>query len=305
MPRRRTPVAAVAVATVLLTAGCGSQTPRSTATPGANSTMVNGTSPSATPHTTPPATPGTADDYHSDGTVSESGSARSFAITDSTKGDFVAGLSNGDIVIGEVGIHGLGAAWGTRKVQVTRSPDGLVAHYDGPGRLQHGAPLDFGVATLTSLTGAATLGEPEHVRLRFDVRLDSDGLGHADVWIDRHHYYLVATEPPHTAGPATTAVVAAMRAEDWSTMYDLTVHLPGMTRASFVRTFGSDGSISSLELTGDTVYRVANGVTYADTPAHVVALLGQRHIDRDVAVELVYREGEWRYSTMAKTIPSD
>jgi hypothetical protein len=309
MPTRRRLVAAIAVtvAAVLLTAGCGSQTPRSTATPGRNSdsTPVNGTSPSAVPESPRPTIPGETDDYHSDGIVTESGPERSFALTDLTNGDFVAGLSNGDVVIGEIGIHGLGAAWGTHKVQVTRSPDGLVAHYDGPGRLVRNASLDLGLATFTSLSGAATLADSQRARLRFDVRLDSVGLGDADVWIGRHHCHLVAGEPPHTADPVTTAVVTAMRAEDWSAMYDLTVRLPGMTRAAFVRSFGADGSISSLELTGDTVYRVANGVAYADTPAHVLATLGRRHLDRDVTLRLVYGDGEWRYATMAKKAPSE
>ena len=107
--------------------------------------------------------------------------------------------------------------------------------------------------------------DSEPVRLRFDVDLDADGLGRADVWIEGQHYrVVVTTEPPHTAGPVVTAVVAAYRTEDWSTLYDLTVRFPGMSRADFVRAFGSDGSISELEITGDTVYRVVDGLGRAE-----------------------------------------
>jgi hypothetical protein len=110
----------------------------------------------------------------------------------------------------------------------------------------------------------------------------------------------VATEPPHSAGPVVTAVVAAFRAQDWSALYDLTVHFPGMSRAAFVRTFGADGSITELEITGDTVYHVVEGLGRATTPAHLVATIGQRHVDRDIAVQLVYRDGAWRFSSLAK-----
>jgi hypothetical protein len=143
------------------------------------------------------------------------------------------------------------------------------------------------------------------VRLRFDVRLDSAGLGEADVWLDEHHYHLAVVDPPHTAGPVVSAVVAAFRAEDWSALYDLTVRFPGQTRAGFAQTFGSDGHVRALEVTGATVYGLADGVAYAATPAHVVAALGDRSIDRDVAVELVYRQGEWRFTSMAKQMPTD
>jgi hypothetical protein len=243
--------------------------------------------------------PSVGDDHHGDGIVSESKDPRAFAISDSDTGDFVAGLGNGDVVIGEVGIHGIGAAWGTRRVTVRRTAAGVDAHYDGPGRLERHAPLDLGFAAL-SLSGMS--GDPQPIRLRFEVHLDADGLGHADVWIDERHVRLVAAEPPHTADPVVSAVVTAMQAEDWSAMYDLTVRLPGMTRADFVRSFGGHGSITSLDLTGDTVYRVEDGVAYADTPAHIVATIRQRHLDREVTVELVYREGEWRFNSFAKGI---
>ena len=137
---------------------------------------------------------------------------------------------------------------------------------------------------------------------RMGVRQTPDDLGHADVWIDGRRHRVTGTEPPHTADPVVSAVVEAMRTEDWSAMYDLTVRLPGMTRADFVKTFGSDGTIESLELTGDTVYRVTGGVAYADAPAHIAATIGKRHLDRDGAVELIYREGKWRFSSFAKGI---
>jgi hypothetical protein len=147
------------------------------------------------------------------------------------------------------------------------------------------------------------LGDPEPVPLRFDVRLGADGIGTADVWIDGHHYHLAVAHPPHTAGPVVTAVVAAFRAEDWSALYDLTVHFPGQSRADFARTFGSDGHITTLEITGVTAYGVADGVGYAATPAHVVATIGSQALDRDVAVKLVYSRGEWRFTTMAGHLP--
>jgi hypothetical protein len=228
---------------------------------------------------------------------------RSVSLTDQMSGDFVVGLGSAEVVIGGVGIHGVGAAWGTKRVHVGRTSHGIVARYDGPGKLQRHAPLGLGIASLTSMVGSG-LGDPEPVRLRFDVRLDASGLGRADVWIGSRRYQVVATEPPHDAGPVVTAVVAAFRAEDWSALYDLTVRFPGMSRADFVRHFGSDGSISELEITGDTVYRVVDGLGRAATPAHVVATIGQRHLDRDVAVQLVYKDGAWRFSSLAKDMDS-
>src|SRR5689334_14151759 len=196
MRTRRTPVLVGALAVLVTLAGCGSQTaPTATTTPGTSPLQQNGTSPSPPSPSPLPSmsAPSVGDDHHGDGIVSESKDPRAFAISDSDTGDFVAGLGNGDVVIGEVGIHGIGAAWGTRRVTVRRTAAGVDAHYDGPGRLERHAPLDLGFAAL-SLSGMS--GDPQPIRLRFEVHLDADGLGHADVWIDERHVRLVAAEPP-------------------------------------------------------------------------------------------------------------
>jgi hypothetical protein len=307
MPARRTPFVAGVLTSLVTLAGCGSQTaPEAAAPPSQNSSEVPGTRPSVSTETPVRATadPSSPTTAPSPTSSTPRTSTDSFTVTDQTSGDFVTGLDNGDVVIAAVGIHGLGLAWSTRRVQVTHSAQGAIARYDGFAKLQRGASLKLGIASVPSLVHT-DLGEPEPVRLRFVVRIDPDGVGHADVWLDGHHARLVVAEPPHTAGPVVTAVVSAFRAENWSALYDLTVHFPGQSRRDFIREFGSDGSIEELEVTGDTVYRVVDGVGRALTPAHVVATVGQRHLDRGVAVELVYRDGRWLFSSLAKHIDGD
>lgn len=305
MGTRRTTFIVVAL---LALAGCGSQEAPEAGAPSQNSNRVPGTRPSqtvppgfqtSTESPTDPPTAGTDPTAPASSVAAEP----SFTVIDSETGDFVAGLGNGDVVLGGVGIHGVGAAWGIRRVHVTRSDQGVVAHYDGPGKLQRGTPLDLGVATLSTMVGS-DLGDPESVRLRFDVRLDPDGLGESDVWIDGHHYHLSAGEPPHTADPVVAIVADDFRRQDWADLYDHYVHLPGETKQDFVKHFGAGSTVSELTITGPTIYRAANGVPYADAPAHVVATVaGGHHLDRDVFIHLAYQQGEWRFSSMAKTSP--
>ena len=60
--------------------------------------------------------------------------------------------------------------------------------------------------------------------------------------------------------------------------------------------------MTQLEVTGDTVYAVRYGVAYAEAPAHVVATINGRHLDRDVAVELIWGRGEWHFNSLARGI---
>lgn len=305
MPTRRTTAVVAVVATLLVLTGCGTQGAPEAGRAGRNSTQVPGTRPSPPPPSSAPVTPGTMPSQESspasstdpsDGVVTES-SSPTFAIVDQTTGDYVIGQGRSAVLL-EIGIHGVGKAWTVGRMQVRHTPHGTTVRYDGRGDVDPKARLGPGY----SLAGRAPV-DPHPAHLRLDLVMTADGLGHADVWIDGRHHRVVANEPPHTAQPVVTAVVAAFRAEDWSAMYDLTVRLPGMSRADFIRAFGKDGSVSELEITGDTVYRVAGGVGYADTPAHVVATIRHRRLDRDVVVRLVYRENGWRFSTIATGTP--
>jgi hypothetical protein len=305
MRTRRTPVVVGVLATLLL-AGCGSPSAPVATERSRNSQQVTGTSPSPSTRTpglsssaatTPVAPAGTAPaDTSSEGIVTES-TTPTFAVVDQTTGDYVVGQGRSAVLL-EIGIRGVGRAWTVNRMGVRQTPDGTSVHYEGRGQLDPKAR--FG-GRIPPLAGASPV-DPRPAHLRVDLLMTPDGLGHADVWIDGRRHRVTGTEPPHTADPVVSAVVEAMRTEDWSAMYDLTVRLPGMTRADFMKTFGSEGTIESLELTGDTVYRVTGGMAYADAPAHIAATIGKRHLDRDGAVELIYREGKWRFSSFAKGI---
>jgi hypothetical protein len=220
------------------------------------------------------------------------------ALTDQESGDFVRGLGPDRLVILEIGIHGIGKAWNTKRATVTREGETTVVRYDGPGQLDARAHL--GPSSVADLPV-----DPHRVHLRIEATMSSAGLGRAEVWIDGRRHVILADQPPRTAEPVVAAVVDAFTAEDWSTLYDLSARLPGLSRAEFVKTFGGDSTVTSLDVTGDTVYRVADGVAYADAPAHVVASLPGRHLDRDVAVELIYRSGDWRFSRITRNVRGD
>lgn len=285
MGTRRTPMlVAVCAAALLGLGGCGSQVAPQAGPTTPSTTSVPGTRPAPT-------------DAPATSSVSPAVEQvpAPLALTDQGTGDFVAGLGTDRLVILEIGIHGVGKAWNTKRAIVTRDGGTAVVHYDGPGRLDARAHL-----------GLAAVGElpvkPRPIHLRVVVTMTSDGLGRAEIWIDGRHHVIVADQPPHTAAPVVAAVVAAFAAEEWSSLYDLSARLPGLTRAQYVKTFGADSSVTSLELTGGAHYRVAGGVAYAEAPAHVVATVDGRRLDRDVAVRLVYQRGQWRFSNIARAV---
>lgn len=234
------------------------------------------------------------------GSDSADDESQAFAITDQETGDYVAGVGGTGFTLLEIGIHGVGRAWNTKRVTVRRSAAATVVRYDGPGRLDAKADLG-GYSAFSSRTPV----DPHPARLRIEAQMTPDGLGTADVWLDDRHYRVVGAEPPHTADPLMDIVVHDLVRRDWSHLYEHTVRLPGMTRKVFARTFGRHGTISELTILGATAYRVENGVAYADAPAHVVATIKRRHLDLDGAVELVYRQGEWRFSTIARRVRGD
>jgi hypothetical protein len=303
--RRTTVVVGLLLAALVELSGCGSRAAPVAGTPSQISTQVPGTRPS---QTIPPgfarypstpvatvsssATPG---DTPSEGIITES-TRPTFAIVDQTTGDYVLGAGESVSSV-EIGIHGVGKAWLVGAVHIRRTSDGTIARFDGPGHVD--ARARFGGSH--SMLGSAPV-DPRRAHLRIEVVMTPDGLGHADIWIDGRRHRIVATEPPHTAEPVVTAVVTAFRKQDWGALYDLTVRLPGMTKAEFVHVFGRGGSVSKLAITGETVYRVSGGVGYADTPAHVVATIRGRQLDRHVAVELVFRSGRWRFSSLARNV---
>jgi hypothetical protein len=300
MAARNTTVVLAILAVLVALVGCGSRTAQDhAATIGTDPTPRNGTSPSPPPPapdptTTAPSPASPSDRSHAEGIVTES-TTPAFAVVDQASGDYVIGQGKATVLL-EIGIHGVGQAWTVDHMQVRQTDRGTTVEYDGHGKLDRKARFDRRFPALAEPSPA----NPESAHLHVELVMTPDGLGHADVWIDGGRHRVEGTEAPHTADPVVSSVVEAMRAENWSAMYDLTVHLPGMTRRGFVGTFGTDGSIHSLEPTGDTVYRVEGGVAYSDTPAHVDATIEGHHLDRDVAVELVYQDGEWRFSSLAK-----
>jgi hypothetical protein len=300
MGRRRTAIVTVVATIGLAITGCGSQTAPA-ASPSQTTGQPNGTqpSPSAPDGSAPPAvassSAATSEATSDDGIVTESRRS-SFGIVNQQTGDYVAGVGRRVVVL-EIGIHGIGQIRTEGRALLRRTATGTIVHYDGQGSLDATARLDK-----NTVFGADRPADPKPARLRVEARMTPNGLGTADVWIDGRHHRVVATEPPHTAGPVTAVVVDDFRRNDWSDLFDHVVRLPGMTREHFVRAFGRGGTLSELTVTGATVYRIENGTAYADTPAHLVATIKGRHLDRNVAVQLVYRRGEWVFSSLARNV---
>jgi hypothetical protein len=301
MPTRRSPTKLATAALLLALAGCGSQGAPTTAPPSQNSSQVPGTRPS-TPGptgspTTPTASPSSVTMSASVGVDGAHADGQSFAIVDQESGDYVVGAGEAGFTMLDIGIHGVGKVWSTKRVTVRRSTAGTVVRYEGPGRLDAKAHLD----RLSVFSGMPV----DPTRLRLEAVMTPDGLGTADLWLDGRHYQVVGTQPPHTATPVMDIVVRDLLHRDLADLYHYTVRLPGMTKAQFLKDFGTIVTITQLDVHGDTMYRVVNGVAYADAPVHLVATVKGRHMERDGAVELVYRQGEWKFSTIARQVRGD
>jgi hypothetical protein len=311
MRTRRTPAAWATYALMLALCGCGSQAAPATGPPRQNSTQAIGASPSPSPptETSPPfgssaPSSGTSSPTprptRSEGIVTEGVEHPTFAIVDQASGDFVTGTRSGRTTLVEIALHGVGTAWLDGKVLVRRTPAGTIARVEGRGHVDRRARWGRGYPS-----AGGTPVDPQTVDLRLEAIMTPDGLGHADIWIDGEHHRLVATEPPHSADPVIRIVVDDYLRRDWADMYDHFIALPGYSKADFVRLFGRGGSVTQLAVTGGTVYAVRYGVAHAYAPAHLVATIHGRHLDRDVAVDVIYQRGEWRFSTIARSIPGD
>jgi hypothetical protein len=281
--RGRRTTCVVAALTVTALSGCGRSTPVADS-PSQNSSPVPGTSHS--PDTSRSSIPG---GFRSDSTgspvpsptasgITTATTHADFAVVDQLTGDHVVASGQGQSLV-EIQLSGVGGVSFVGNVGLRRTPAGTTIGYDGPAH-----------------RGSSP------VRLRLSALMTPDGLGHADIWVDGVHHRLVATTPPRTADPVVGIVVDDFHRGDWADLYDHTVGLPGYSKADFVRLFGQGGEITSLDLRGPTVYEVRYGVAYADAPAHLVATLDGHHLDRGAAVELVWRDGAWRFSSLSRTV---
>jgi hypothetical protein len=270
--RRRT--SSLVLAAVVL-AGCGSQTAPGAGPPPRNASQVPGTRPS----------PSIPDAFRTDLTPSPAPTPSvapttappelvSLQITDPTTGDHVAAARSGGYSEVEISVHGVGTVSPTGHPTLRRTEDGTTLTYRGPGEVD---------------------GHPDPVRLRIDARVDSQGLGTADIWIGQRHYVVVPHEPPHDAGPVVRAVVSDFAHRDWNELYDHLASRQAFDRAEFVRIFGRQGRVR-LRVTGPTSYVEQGGGWEARTPVHAEGVLDGRPLHRAGTLALVYRDGAWRFT---------
>ncbi len=112
---------------------------------------------------------------------------------------------------------GLGVVWSDTPASVeVKSDNSVIVRYEGPGRVDAGAQFDpvFGLHRVVSA------GEP--VRLRLEAQVNPDRVTSVvDLWMDSLRYKMVDRKPPSDPRFDLTAVTAALRAQDWQSLYAL------------------------------------------------------------------------------------
>src|SRR4051812_20263687 len=173
MPRRPTPVLVAVLALVVGVTGCGSQGPPEGGSPGQNASQVPGTRPSQTvppgfQSTPAPGAPSNSTTTTATVPADATGDTTTFAIVDQETGDFAVGLGGDHLLVLQIGIHGVGKAWNTKRATVHRLAGVTVLRYDGPGRLDARARLD-GPSAMSALPV-----DPRPAHLRVQARMTAD-----------------------------------------------------------------------------------------------------------------------------------
>lgn len=199
-----------------------------------------------------------------------------------------------------VALPGVGLAWSAKAASVTvESGHSDQLRYDGPGFLDPNASLDteFGVAYQEQ--GPAT---SKPIRLVGQVD-PAHGTGSIEVWIAGAHYHFASLAVPHDAGSTATAVLAAIGAEDWTTLYSLadTSLRNAMTAQQFAKQISSafsGGQVSDARQTGPISYTTSSaGTSYANVPVtFTVTHAGQTQTVSETVV-LIRDGGSWRWFT--------
>jgi hypothetical protein len=217
---------------------------------------------------------------------------------DSSTGNFLFTATGGRALA--VGLYGVGVAWPRGNLPastITHTATGSLVRYDGPAFLDRKARLLRDAPVLFQIPGSRT-----PTRLEVRARLDADGSGVADVWLAGRHYHLTEHAVPRSPvalDAALDQVISAYESGDWVGLYRVTVALPGLDRAQFVREYRSGHvSVTDIRVTGGVRYRSSAGVHYADVPVHLTGTIAGEAVPRVLTLEFVQRGNGWLYSTL-------
>lgn len=269
--------------------------------------------PSASPAATPAAAPTTAATPHpSPATTPVPATSTTLPfvgfVDDSSRATLQVGLDPSSREYGSVWFAkpGIGIVWTRRPATVEDGGTGSVAvTYDGPGSVNRHARVDPEFAALTMPRGPTRRA---HVRVRSRLQ-PSHQTGVLDLWVDNKHLRVTFGQPPANAGPVVRAVVRAMRAEDFASLYDLADSgmRHGLTRAAFVaqsKELSAGATVAAVRETGPVSYlTTSTGVHYAYAPIAAVVSQGgvRQHLRQQIV--LVREDGQWRFTT-TRDIPA-
>jgi hypothetical protein len=199
-----------------------------------------------------------------------------------------------------VALPGVGLVWSAQPAAVAvKSDQSDQLRYDGPGFLDPNAILDteFGIAYQEQ--GPAT---SEPIRLVGQVD-PAHGTASIEVWVAGTHYHFASLAVPHDADSTATAVLTAIGAGDWPTLYSLadTSLRSAMTAQQFAQQVSdafNGGQVSDARQTGPISYTTSSaGTSYANVPATFTVTHSGQTQTVSATVVLIRDGGSWRWFT--------
>ncbi len=199
-----------------------------------------------------------------------------------------------------VALPGVGLAWSAQPATVTvESGQSDQLRYDGPGFLDPNAILDTEFGTAYQQQGPTT---SEPIRLIGQVD-PAHGTGSIEVWVAGTHYHFASLAVPHDADSTAAAVLTAIGAGDWPTLYSLadTSLRNGMTAQQFAQQVNNEfggGQVSDARQTGPISYTTSSaGTSYANVPATFTVTHAGQTQTVSATVVLIRDGGSWRWFT--------
>lgn len=199
-----------------------------------------------------------------------------------------------------VALPGVGLAWSAQPAAVTVESDHSdQLRYDGPGFLDPNAILDteFGIAYQQQ--GPAT-SKP----IRLIGQIDpAHGTGSLEVWVAGKHYHFASLAVRQDADSTAAAVLAAIKAEDWPTLYSLADSSlrNAMTVQQFTQQVSDEfggGQVTDARQTGPISYTTSSaGTSYASVPATFTTTHNGQTQTVSATVVLIRDGGSWRWFT--------
>lgn len=243
--------------------------------------------------------------------VAHPGVTRASAATPSAQmsGGFLD-RTNGDYLRVELGdatdqgafvlaIPGVGLIWPHGQATVTVESDhSIQLRYDGAGSQDPTATLDpeFGVRYQQQ-------GPGQDATVRLIGQIDpSHGTGSVEAWVNGKHVHVgaAAASTPTSATVAGNAYLAALRAGQWTALYQMSDAdlRAGVTESDFAKGMatapGTTGIVDAVAGT-PTVTTSAAGVTYANVPIHL-AYSGAPA--KDGTLVLIMNGTDWKVFTV-------